>query len=223
MNNYIPAKIADFAVWAANFSTKLTANPTDYGLIAGDAVIVDAAWDIFTAAYALSSVPATRTSPAIAATDAARASLEAVIRPYAVLISANPAIPAQDKVDIGVTVRATTRTPTPAPTDAPAVTILSAIPLSQTLEYAVPGNIGKAKPNGSIGMELRRSIGVVAATDPDQCAHVGTFTKSPLTQSFDAANQGKICTYFARFVTRGGPAGQSQSGPWSAPLTLYVI
>jgi hypothetical protein len=223
MTTYIPAKLADFAIWLANFSVVLTATPANFGLTAPDAVIVDAEWDIFKAAYAISSTPATRTSSTIAATDSARASAEAVVRPYAVLISANPVVTAQHKIDIGVTVRAITRTPVPAPTDAPALSLVSAIPLSATLEYAVPGQIGKSKPAGCTGMDLHRAIGAVGATDPAQCSYVGTMTKSPFTQAFDAGDQGKIVSYFGRFRTRSGPQGVAQLGPWSALLTMHVI
>jgi hypothetical protein len=106
----MPVQLAALAAWAANFSTVLTAAPADYDLVAGDAVIVAAAVDPFTAAYAISSTPATRTSVTIAATDAARAAMEAVVRPYAVAISANSAVSAGDKTTIGVTNRILTKT-----------------------------------------------------------------------------------------------------------------
>lgn len=214
--------MADFAVWCDNFSTKLTAVPANYGLIAGDAVIVAAVAGPFAAAYAISSIPVTRTSATIATTNAARSAAEAVIRPYATRISGNPTVDDADKLIIGVTVRATGRTPIPAPTDAPTISVIAQIPLSAKFEYATPGFVGKSKPDGAISVEVRQSIGVVAATDPDQCTHVSDFTKSPFNLAYDAGSQGKISTLFARFKTRSGPQGISQSGPWSAPLVTHV-
>lgn len=221
--SYIPAKLIDFANWFANFNSMLTAAPADFGLTAPDAVIVDAVYDPFLAAYNLVVDPATKTSVTVAQKDAARASAEAIVRPYAVLISLNPAVSPEDKVAIGVTLRSTGRTPVPAPTDAPVLSLLSAIPMTATLNYKIAGSSNKAKPAGSIGVEIKASYGVVPATDPAQCDTLGTFTKSPLTISYAAGVQGKNSTYFARFTTRSGPAGVSQAGPWSSPLNVIAI
>jgi triphosphoribosyl-dephospho-CoA synthetase len=91
------------------------------------------------------------------------------------------------------------------------------------LAYKAAGASGKSKPFGSIGVEIFRSVGTVAATDPAQAKYNGTITKSPFRQSFAAEDQGKLCTYFARFVTRSGPDGQAQVGPWSAALNVHVV
>ena len=42
--SYIPAKIATYNSWMSNFSSLLTANPPIYGLTAGDAAAVAAAY-----------------------------------------------------------------------------------------------------------------------------------------------------------------------------------
>lgn len=220
---YIPAKDADLNNWLVNFDSLLTATPTDYGLTAPIAVIVAAVTTTWAAAYLAATDPSTRTSATVAAKDAARASAEATVRPYAIRIRNNPAVSDLLKVGIGVTIPASPPSPIPAPTDPPVLGLEQAIPLEQTLSYAVPGGIGKAKPFGAIGVEIYRSVGTVPATDPEQCRYVGTVTKSPFRQTFLSADQAKIVTYFARFITRSGPGGVAQSGPWSAPLTLIVM
>lgn len=220
---YIPNKDADFNDWFENFKTLINANPTNYGLVAGDATAIVAVWTPWTAAYTAAINPATRTSATIATKDGARASAEAVVRPYAIRIRNNDAVSDALKIGVGVTVPSFPPTPIPAPTDAPALSIVQAIPLTQRLGYKTVGAIGKAKPFGVIGVEIWRAIGVAPAVDPNQCEYNGVYTKSPLTQEFDAGDQGKIVTYFARFITRSGPAGKAQTGPWSAALTLYVI
>jgi hypothetical protein len=220
---YIPPADADFSNWLVNFDTLLTAAPATYGLDAPDAAAVANVTATWVAAYALAIDPGTRTSATVADKDAARAAAEVVVRPFAVSISLNSAVTNLDKTAIGVTVRSTTPTPIPAPTVAPEVGIQSAIPMLQTLTYKEPGATGKSKPFGVVGVEVFRSIGVVAATDPAQASYNGTVTKSPFRQSFAAEDQGKICTYFTRFVTRSGPSGVAQAGPWSAPLSLVVM
>lgn len=220
---YIPPKDALFATWLANFSALLTATPTDFGLEAADAVAVDAVNTTFQAAYTLSQDPATRTSPTVAAKDVARASAEAVVRPYAVQISRNSAVTDANKANIGVTIPSLVPTPIAAPTVAPVVSLESATHGTMRLAYKAAGASGKSKPFGAIGVEIFRSIGTVAATDPAQAAYNGTVTKSPFRQTFAAEDAGKICTYFARFVTRSGPDGVAQTGPWSGAVNVTVV
>lgn len=222
-NPYLPASDANFNVWLLNFSTKLTASPTLYGLVAGDATAVAGVTTTWSAAYAAATTPATRTPVTIAAKDVARTAAEALVRPYASRISVNSAVLDANKVAIGVTVRSTTPTPVPPPTTAPTLDLKGAISGVQTLNFKQPGAVGKAKPYGVVGVQLFASIGTVFATDPDQAAYVGVATKSPSVQTFAPADIGKKVTWFARWVTRSGPGGQSQVGPWSDPLNLVVM
>lgn len=220
---YIPASDALFSAWLLNFSTLLTAAPTVYGLTAPDAVNVAGVNSTYQAAYTTATDPITRTAGTVAAKDVARAAAEAVVRPYAVAISLNPAVADMSKADIGVTIRATTPTPVPAPSTAPIIAIDSAIPLQQTLSYKEPGATGKYKPAGVVGCEIYRAIGTVAAVDPTQATYFGTVTKSPFRIPFGSGDQGKVCTYFGRWVTRSGPSGLAQAGPFSAPLVVTVM
>lgn len=222
-SGYIPARDADFNTWLLNFSTLLTASPTTYGLTAPDAVLVAAQQTAFAAALTAATDPATRTPVTVAAKDAARASAEFVVRPYAVQISLNPAVTNGNKTAIGVTVRTTTPTPVPAPVTPPAIELLMAQPLTQQLQIRPVGSVNKAKPPGCIAIEIARSVGTMAATDPSQLAIIGQYGKTPLIQTFDSGDQGKIVTYAARYRTRSGPAGVSQAGPWSALASFVVI
>ena len=223
MNSYIPAKDSLFAVWLLNFATVLAAAPATFGLTAPDAVAVTNAQTAFQSAYDDAVNPATRTSATIAAKDNARAAALAIVRPFAVQISLDANVSDANKVSIGVTVRSMTPTPIPAPTVAPVIELLSAGPLTQQLQIRPLGASNKAKPAGAISIEVARSVGTVAATDPAQLSIVGQYGKTPLLQSFAADEQGKLVTYAARYRTRSGPAGVSQAGPWSALATFVVM
>lgn len=221
---YIPAPDAAFSAWLQNFSNLLSATPTDFGLTAPDATAVAAQNTAFQAAYTLAIDPATRTSPTVAAKDAARVTAEAVVRPYAIQISLNASVTNENKTAIGVNIPNRSPVPVPPPTTFPQLGFRSAEPLIHVLQYQDSGlGTGKKKPVGAIGLELWRSVGTVAATDPAQADYYGQFTKSPLRSSFESAQVGKVCTYFARWITRSGPGGIAQTGPWSAPLTVNVI
>ena len=221
--DYIPAPDLDADAWGSNFAALITANPTDFGLVVGDATTIQTASDDFTAALTLALDPATRTPVTVNAKDAQRQTSEAVWRPYAMQINANPAVTDAQRTSLGLTVRDTDRTPVPPPASAPALDLRASTPGVTKLGYsdtAAPS--GKAKPDGSIGVEIWRAIGGAPAPDPSTAAYLQTVTKSP----FDAANLpadvGQTATYFGRFVTRSGPGGISQAGPWSAGLAVTI-
>lgn len=222
-NSYIPVADGPCNDWLSNFSTLITAAPTDYGLTSGDASTIAAAVDAYSDAYALTVDPATRTSPAIAAKDAAKSAALVVVRPFAMFINARAATTDEQRGDLGLTIRKTVPTPIPAPTTAPALSLVSLVPGLANLQYADPATpTSKAKPFGATGVQLYKALGTVPAIDPAQATFDAVYTKSPLQLPFAGGDVGKVCTVFARYVTRSGPAGVAQVGPWSAPLTFNV-
>jgi hypothetical protein len=222
--NYIPSTDSALDAWSQNFSTLISATPTDYGLTAGDATSIANAVDAFHDAYGVTLDPNTRTSPAIAAKDELRAAMLVVVRPFAMQVNAQASVTDEQRADLGLTIRKTVQTPIPPPATAPLVSLVSAFPGVATLDYRDPSTpTSKAKPFGVIGVQIFRSVGTVPAVDPAQASADATVTKSPFALSFAPGDTGKIATVFARYVTRGGPAGVAQVGPWSAPLSFNVI
>lgn len=221
--DYIPATKAGRLAWLTNFSTLITATPAAFGLTAPDAVIIAAQKNAYDAAYTASVDPATRTAVTVATEQTAWATAEAIVRPYAVQISLDAGVTVGNKTAVGVTNRKTDRTPTPPPTDYPVLAALPSVPGQAKFEYRAAGTpTTKAKPPGVIGVETRYSIGTVPAIDADLARSLGTFTRSPFTVTTSPADKTKLMTVIGRFVTRGGPAGEAQAGPWSAPVTVVV-
>ena len=222
--SYIPPKDADFDNWLTNFSTLLTADPTDYGLVAGDAVIVAAQRTAWHAAYTTAINPATRTSATVAAKDGARVTAVATVRPYAQQISKNMAVSDLLKISIGVNLPNNVPVPIPPVTTSPALILVSAAPQQHILQYRDSTTpLSKAKPFGAIAIEIWRAVGVAPAVDPSACTLYGRWTKTPNVSGFLVGEVGKTATYFARWVTRSGVGGQSVPGPWSAPLVAVVM
>lgn len=220
---YFPSKNSDQATWLVNFATLLTATPLLFGLVAGDAVIVQAAVDDYETAYDAWAEPTTRTQVLTAAKDAALANAKAVVFPYAVRISQNPGVTEEDKTAIGVTVRSTTRQPVPTPTAVPLVVVTGSNAGNVTMTATNSERPGKrGAPYGCSGFDLWYSIGTVAATDPAQLQFYGRVTKVPRAIDFGATNTGKILTIGARYSLRNGRGGVQVSGPW-APLVTTVI
>lgn len=220
---YIPTQDAAFANWLNNFATLILATPTDYGLVAGDGTIIDAARDDFAAKYLLATNPTTRTSATIANKDASRASATATVRPYAIAISRNSAVSDALKIGVGVNLPNPTRTPIPAPLTAPLLGLLAITPGSVRVSYTDSGSPdSKAKPYGVVHAEVYVGYGTAPIDDPDEAAFLVNITKSPVSIDMPAAQRGKICTMFSRWVTRSGPGGKAQGGPFSAPLSFTV-
>lgn len=222
--SYIPSKKADFALWLANFATLIAATPTDYGLIAGDATIISGVNTTYQSAYTAAATPETRTSATIAEENSQRALSTSTMRPYAVTVSRNAAVSDELKIGLGVNLPNSARTPVPAPTTQPVLSHLQSNHLAAILDYRdATTPTSKAKPFGAIAMEMRQIIGTAPAVNPDDAGTIGLVTKSPTNLAFGSGDVGKIVTLWGRWVTRSGPAGVSQSGPWSAALSFGII
>lgn len=222
--NYIPSQDGQLDAWAVNFADIVDSDPTAVGLTTGDASTINAATGAFHTAYETTQNPATRTPVSIAAKDAAKASMLATVRPFAMFINGRAATTDAQRSSLGLTIRKLVPTPVPAPTSAPTLSLVSVLHGVATLGYRDPMTpTSKAKPFGAIGVQLYRSVGTVPATDPAQATFDSQVTKSPCVLNFDGGDAGKVCTVFARFVTRSGPAGVQQVGPWSAPLNFNVV
>lgn len=221
---YLPDPDAGFDNWFRNFSTLITAAPATYGLLVGDATAIATSQGLWSTAYIAATDPATRTAPAIAAKDAQRILSTALIRPYATTISRNPAVSNDNKTAVGVNLPNTARTPVPPPATVPTLSLVQAIHFLQVLAYRDTSTpTSKAKPPGAIGLDLWRFVGTVAGSDPTAGSPFGTITKSPTNIGYTAPDVGKTATYWGRWVTRSGPSGQAQYGPWSSPLVVTII
>ena len=220
---YIPPADAGFDSFLHTLSTALTANPIDFGLTAPDAVIIAAQYTAWHAAYLTATNPATRTSPTIAAKDAARVLAVGTIRPYCQQIAKNPSVSDELKLSVGLNPPNNVPVPIPPITDVPQLLTQPSAPGQVVLQYRSGENpTSKAKPFGAVALELWRNIGAVAATNPAQCALLASLTKTPQVIDNDPATPGQTMTYFGRWTTLSGPQGKAQKGPWSLPLVVIA-
>lgn len=216
--DYIPRGDSAFRDWLLNFATLIAADPTRYGLDTGDATTIASLSDDYDAAYQPVQAPSTRTPSAVAQKDAVKASAVASVRVYAQLIKANGGVTNDDKIALGIHVNDTTPTPIPEPRTAPVLMIVGATSGVHQIRYAdetTPAS--RAKPFGAIQLLLYRYVGDAATADPAQASFIGPFTKNPVLVDLDAADAGKVATYFGRWVTRTG-----LMGPWSLPQSMTI-
>lgn len=217
-NPYIPTTDADLLTWATNFDAVITANPTDYGLIAGQATAFDVLRDAYAAALTLATDPATRTSVTVAAKDAAKAAMVTNARQLARVALAFPTVTPGDLTAAGLIVRNTVPTPIPAPTTVPLVSFLASIGKTITLDFAdelTPSK--KYKPFGVTGLQLFLKTGAVAPASPDDCQLIQTLGRWPARIDLSTLAAGTVCHFIGRWVTRRG-----LTGPQSAVVSAIL-
>jgi hypothetical protein len=209
---YIPATDGDFDTWIENFSSTLTANPTGYGLTAGDATAVAATTAAWHTAYLAATAGGTRGPATIAAKNTSRASALIIVRPYAVTISQNQGISDMMKTAIGVTVRKVTPTPIGAPTTFPILSVIAATPLQFTMRASDQNSPDlRSKPFGAIGLQMFVTVSTTPITDPTILDFYANLTRQPMAIDFNSADAGKTAYIAARWYTKTGLVG-----PWSA-------
>lgn len=216
---YIPAKDAALDDWMNNFSTLLTASPVTYGLAAGDATSVAAAYASWHAAYLLVTSPTTKTKTTVSAKNTQKVTALAIVRPYAIAISLNAGVSSANKTAIGVNPRTSTPTPIPAPNTSPVLTIDSTSVAGTIVRYrdTTSSPSVKSKPFGVIALQLAATASATVITDPNLLTIQSQETKSPLTLALGSGAAGKTAYFAGRWITRKGLVG-----PWSA-IVPYVV
>ena len=218
MADYLPRRDPELGQWAANFSALITAAPTTYGLVAGDASTIATYVSAFTSALAVVNNPATKTKATVAAKDGAKAAMLDIVRGYAQQVRNNNGVSNADKTALGLTIPDRTPTVVPPPTSQPLLNIIGATPGVHTLRYADASTPdSRRKPVGTIGLQLFVAIGAGAVTDPAVAPFRAFVTRQPYGVSFEPADHGKLATYFARWQN-----GKGEAGPWSNPVTFTI-
>jgi hypothetical protein len=219
--SYLPTREADLKTFAENFAALIVAAPANYALVANDATAIDQATQDFVTKWNLVQNPGTRTAPSLAAKDAAKTTLTAILRGYAMLIKSNRAVSDQAKIALRIGVYDFVRTAVAAPTTRPQVSVVGVDIKQHELHFADSTTAEKkAKPAGAQGLQLFYLVapaGTPAPEDPLSARFYAVLTKPSLTMRFTAADSGKTAWYMARWQTATGLVG-----PWSVPVSMPV-
>ncbi len=218
-SNYLPQPLPDFLNWVQNFRDLIVANPTTYGLVAGDATAIDTSISAFEAAYALSTAPATRTPVTVQATIDARNASVQVVRGYGRLVLANAGVADADKLALGLHLRDPVNTKIPAPSTAPVVNVIGITPgvLTMTSRDSMAAPKVKAKPFGATQLLLYAQFGTVAPVTPAATPFRGAFTKTPFALDTSSGTPGQTAYIYGRWQNQKG-----EVGPWSALATSII-
>jgi hypothetical protein len=217
-DSYIPAEDGLALTWMNVFSAGIAADVAKYQVSLADSNSITSAVNDFAAAYALAVNPATRTPVNVNGKDQARFVAEEICRQFAVQIKYNVGISDQDKIAIGVRPINTSRDPIDPPASSPLLNIIGATPGSHTIRYADTATPDSgAKPFGAMQIQIFVAVKDAPTVNEDDAQFYGAFTKNPIGVQFDAGDDGKCATYFARWATRKG-----ETGPWSLPVSMRI-
>jgi hypothetical protein len=218
MPDFLPAKDADLLAWSSNFSAKITATPTAYGLTAAQATAYGSLHTAFSTALATASNPATRTRGTIAAKDAARDPLKANARDLARIINAFPSITNQQRIDLGLNPRSGTITPTNPPDETPVMEVVSAIGRMLKIKLRAQDSSRRGKPDGVDGATVFSFVGSAPPADISLWKFEGSTTRTVFDLEFPASvpagSQVWLCAFW--FSPR------AQSGPACTPISAYL-
>src|SRR5688572_9679270 len=122
-DGFLPNKDAALLAWSLNFSTRITATPTAYGLVAADATAYAALHTNFATTMAAVD-PDERNKIATAAKNTARLALKTSARLLAKRVEGTASVTDAQKLELGLNVRAMP-SPIPPPATAPIISITS--------------------------------------------------------------------------------------------------
>src|SRR3954451_8281660 len=158
--DYIPASDAGLAAWAANVSTLIGTAPTSYGLTPETALTFSGYQAAYASALAAATDPSTRGGSTIFAKRVARRNLVRNARQVVGTIQGTPAVTAQQKYDLGITVRQFIPTPIPAPTIVPGILVTAVSGRVVSIRLFDPAHpTRRAKPANIQGATVMSYVG----------------------------------------------------------------
>ncbi|HZZ42414.1 MAG TPA: hypothetical protein VFE58_05720 [Tepidisphaeraceae bacterium] len=135
---------AELYIGSDLFATKITATPTAFGLVAAQATAYSAVSATWRTAYTVAADPVTRTKASVSAKNAARTAVKTMASSLAKIINGTPTVTDAQKIDLGLSVRAT-----PSPVAPPGTPSRFAVALSAGGALKVSWKC--ANPAGSAG------------------------------------------------------------------------
>lgn len=216
--DFIPTREAELVTFSTNFKNLITASPTTYGLTAAQATAYGTKHTAWTSAYQTATDPSTRSPSAIIAKDVAKKNVIGEIRMLARIVQATPAVTAQQKSDLGITVRDTDPTPIPPPASAPGISIISAVVRTVRIRLEEAGSTRRGKPDGVAGAAIFSYVGENAPALLADWKFEGNTTRT----SFDVLFEPTVAAGAKVWVTACWFNPRTQNGPSCPPISTNI-
>lgn len=217
MPGFLPSRDSELVTWSLNFSTRITATPTAFGLTAPQATAYGALHDAFVAAYNVSSAEATNSTSAVLTKNTARTSLTANARMLAGIVQKYPAITDAQRADLGLNVKASPA-PVPPPALAPDIDIVSVAGNTVRIKLHNSATLHRAKPTGVKGAAVFSFVGPVAPSTEAAWTFQGNTTQTVIDVEFPAETPPGSKVWFTAFWFNP----RAQSGPAASPVSTNV-
>ncbi len=216
--DFLPSRDADLLAWSANYSALISATPTAFGLVAGQATTYAALHASFASALATATEPTTRTRGTIAAKNAARTPLRASARDLARIIQAFPTLTNEQRINLGLTVRDVEPSPINPPTETPVLEVVAAIGRTLKVKLRAIDSDRRGKPEGVAGATLFSFVGTAPPADISQWKFEGSITRT----TFDVEFAPTVPAGSQVWLTAFWFSPRAQSGPACTPVTAYL-
>ena len=217
--NFLPDRDGDLVTWSVNFKTKITATPTAYGLTAPQSTAYGVKHDAYAAAYQTASNPDTRSPTNIIAKDVARFALAADARMLARIVQATPSVTAEQKSELGLTVRDVEPSPIPPPAIAPGLDIVSTVGNTVRIRlHDVTNPTRRGKPAGVAGASVFSFVGAAAPSELSDWRFEGNTTRTSVEIVFPAATPPGSKVWFTALWFNP----RTQAGPTTAPVGTNI-
>ncbi len=218
MSDWIKSKESEFITQAVDFSAKISATPTAFGLSAGDATALASDNSAAQSAYNLATDPATRTKPTVEDKDTKVAILKARMRSYGKRINANTAVTNAQKAALGLNIK-NAPTPIQPPSTIPVVSVISSFQRVVRVKLTDSLTGKKAKPFGVSDAEIFTHIGATAPANVDDWKYQGQATRSV----FDITFPGTVASGSKVWIAARWCNERGQAGGVSVPAGTVIV
>jgi hypothetical protein len=209
---------AELYTGSESFSTKITATPLVFGLVAAQATAYAAKNSAYAASYLLAVDPETRTKGKVEAKNEAKRQLRLMAADLAKIIDGTATVTNEQKIDLGLNVR-TTPTPIPAPAFAPDIDIVSVSGNTVSLKlHDSTSSTRRGRPPGVDGAAVFSFVGAAAPTDPADWKFEGNTTRTTTNVTFPGTVAPGAKVWFTAFWFNP----RAQSGPSATPVTTNI-
>ena len=217
----ISTKDSDLVSFGTNFSTRITASPSTWHLLAADATQYSTLLAAYVAAYTAnrsSQESKNRSSALAAAKDLAKAQFLSDARSLYSRVQADPTVADADKLLLCITIRSTP-VPTPIPVVSPQVDIVAVIGRTVKVRIHDAAGDGKRfKPPGVKGAAICTHVGPTGPTDPSAYQWQGNTTRSIVDLPFaDDLAPGTVVWITALYFNE-----RQQNGPACDPVSATL-
>jgi hypothetical protein len=202
---------------AANASTLITANPTDYGLSVTQAAAQATLSAAYDTAYNIAINPPTRTSLTIEAKKVAKIALVQNLRDLNRFVQATKTVSDEKKMEIGFPVYAN-RVPIPVPDTAPVIKKVNTV--GRRTNVSIRGIVGdkRARPKGVQGALIISYQGDEPPADTSQWKIEGLSTRT----DFEIVWSPAIPVGTALWVSAAWYSPRGQAGPACDPISVAI-